>query len=81
LIGAAHTKLDEHSTDCSTALPIFLECRPKYLCFVPMTDEQVRIGDANITSIERNFLAKYQGSISIEETERSSYLRDMELVR
>ena len=80
LISDVHTKLYQHSTQCSVALQVFLKCQPAYWCFVPMTKEQVLIDDVHITAAQRNILAQYADSASIE-TEINEYQREMTLVR
>ncbi|CAF4680223.1 unnamed protein product [Rotaria sp. Silwood2] len=80
LIPDCQKKLYTHSTQCSVALQLFLKCHPEYWCFVPMTKEQVRIDNADITSEERYLLAKYQDLLAVE-TQTSIYERNMTLVR
>ena len=83
MINESHTKLYQHSTECSTALQMFLTCQPTYWCFVPMTLEQARIDDATITSAERSILAQYQmhDSRQVVEEATSAFTRDPTLVR
>ncbi|CAF3797057.1 unnamed protein product [Rotaria sp. Silwood1] len=73
-------KLYAHSKQCSIALKLFLECHPEYWCFVPVTCEQARIDNADLTVVERQYLAYYQNSPSTN-CEISIYERALPLVR
>ncbi|CAF3734674.1 unnamed protein product [Rotaria sordida] len=80
LISDCQRKLYEHSTQCSVPLQLFLQCHPEYWCFVPMTHEQARIDNVNLTSAQRQLLVNYQDSLFIER-EINRYERTMPLVR
>ncbi|CAF1172775.1 unnamed protein product [Rotaria sordida] len=79
-ISDCQKKLYEHSTQCSMALQLFLQCHPEYWCFIPMTHEQARIDNVNLTSAKRQLLVNYQDSLFIER-EINRYERTMPLVR
>jgi hypothetical protein len=82
-INESHTKLYQHSTQCTVALKIFLVCHPIYWCFVPMTREHAIIDNNNITSDERNILMKYNMNDSQQQVEEETcpYTRKDTIVR
>lgn len=45
MVHSSHRHLADHSSHCTVALNMFLQCQPKYWCFVPMTCTNADLDD------------------------------------